>query len=243
MQPRQAKTRIAQAMAGIAQIALLAILVLTIGGCASAKTYFVDRGRDAADIFTATVGRGYGATARVGPLHAGLAMVVDWTGIRNGCLPSETHWAHRDPLGGTIDHFLVPMGFYGRHLGPSISFGSEAFPDRGLIGSPTRAIVTAESPFPFFSIPYPSSRDVPVSAQTTAKYLTQVEVAGGLWFGARLGFSPGELVDFILGWTTLDIFDDDTASRKRSAEWAQKLKEPDSNPVGVGEQIPDSVQR
>jgi hypothetical protein len=35
-------------------------------------------------------------------------------------------------------------------------------------------------------------------------------VAGGL----RVGFNPGELVDFLLGWTTLDIYNDDLGTRK-----------------------------
>jgi hypothetical protein len=30
----------------------------------------------------------------------------------------------------------------------------------------------------------------------------------------RCGFNPGELLDFILGWTTIDIFKDDIAGRK-----------------------------
>jgi hypothetical protein len=60
--------------------------------------------------------------------------------------------------------------------------------------------------------------------------LTQVEFVGGVWFSFRVGFSPGELVDFILGWTTLDIFGGDTASRKRTAESAQEPAEPDNDP-------------
>ena len=39
--------------------------------------------------------------------------------------------------------------------------------------------------------------------------LTQCELAAGLGPTVRLGFNPGELVDFILGWTTLDIYGDD----------------------------------
>lgn len=41
-------------------------------------------------------------------------------------------------------------------------------------------------------------------------YYTQCEVAVGTFFPSiRLGFNPGELLDFILGWTTIDIFRDD----------------------------------
>jgi len=40
-------------------------------------------------------------------------------------------------------------------------------------------------------------------------YYSQIEIAVGLWKSFRLGFNPGELLDFILGWTTIDIYDDD----------------------------------
>jgi len=33
----------------------------------------------------------------------------------------------------------------------------------------------------------------------------------GLGGTVKLGLNPGELLDFILGWTTLDIFHDDIA--------------------------------
>ena len=45
-------------------------------------------------------------------------------------------------------------------------------------------------------------------------YLTQIEVAAGLGGTLRLGFNPGELLDFILGFTTIDIFNDDLEKRK-----------------------------
>ena len=39
--------------------------------------------------------------------------------------------------------------------------------------------------------------------------LTQLEVAGGIVATGKLGLNPGELLDFLLGWTTLDLYDDD----------------------------------
>lgn len=47
--------------------------------------------------------------------------------------------------------------------------------------------------------------------------VTQIEVAGGVGRTIRLGFNPGEFLDFILGWTTLDIFDDDLEWTKRQS--------------------------
>ncbi|MCX7009267.1 MAG: hypothetical protein NTY53_18815, partial [Kiritimatiellaeota bacterium] len=43
-------------------------------------------------------------------------------------------------------------------------------------------------------------------------YQVEAAVGGGLVF--RLGFNVGELLDFILGWTTIDIFGDDLESRE-----------------------------
>jgi len=44
---------------------------------------------------------------------------------------------------------------------------------------------------------------------TPPRDLGKIEVAAGLLGSVRIGFNIGELIDFILGWTTIDIFDDD----------------------------------
>ena len=45
---------------------------------------------------------------------------------------------------------------------------------------------------------------------------TQIEAAIGIGPSLRLGFNPGELLDFILGWTTVDIYGDDAARQRRA---------------------------
>ena len=63
-------------------------LILLLGaatiatGCAT--PYMKDRGRDAADIFTASIGYGGGVKARVGPVNPGLFLEVDVAGFRGG---------------------------------------------------------------------------------------------------------------------------------------------------------------
>jgi hypothetical protein len=42
-----------------------------------------------------------------------------------------------------------------------------------------------------------------------APYWTNIEVSAGVLVGVRVGFNPGELLDFLLGFTTLDIYGDD----------------------------------
>ena len=40
---------------------------------------------------------------------------------------------------------------------------------------------------------------------------TQIEVAAGLFGDVRLGFNPGELLDFLLGFFGADLYGDDIA--------------------------------
>ncbi len=61
--------------------------------------------------------------------------------------------------------------------------------------------------------------------QSCPSYYTQLEVAAGaLLVGARVGFNPGELLDFLLGWTTLDIYGDDVREQPES----ESLLKPES---------------
>jgi hypothetical protein len=54
---------------------------------------------------------------------------------------------------------------------------------------------------------------------------TQLEVLIGLGGTIRLGFNPGELLDFILGWTTIDIYGDDLEANKQREEESNKVQE------------------
>ena len=40
-------------------------------------------------------------------------------------------------------------------------------------------------------------------------YIYQIELTLGVYRGIRIGFNPAELIDFILGFTTYDLYDDD----------------------------------
>ncbi len=61
---------------------ILLLPAMLCAGCAS--PYWQNRRADAADVFTATAGIGLGATARIGPLHAGLGVNADLYGIEAG---------------------------------------------------------------------------------------------------------------------------------------------------------------
>ena len=172
---------------------LLAATVLS--GCAS--PYMVDRGRDAADIFTATVGVGGGARARVGPVHAGVVPFnVGSYGLRGGT------WDN-DFSGITYaeqDYLLLPLS--------ELGFASTAFNPDSNVATERGKGFCAGSRIPFVTTDVSSPRDAHTKRHPYS-YYTQMEVTAGLIFTVNLGFNPGELLDFMLGWTTLDIFDDD----------------------------------
>ena len=55
---------------------------------------------------------------------------------------------------------------------------------------------------------------------------TQIDLSVGLIASVRLGFNPGELLDFIMGLAGLDLYGDDLAGSKEDWEaLAQKRRE------------------
>ena len=177
---------------------LLILLLLAFAtGCAS--PYWKDRGADMADVFTATVGVGLGATARIGPLHAGLGANFDLYGIEAGKVgelgrTGALVWDAGGHFAG--DYSLLAWGKSHIDLdGDSRFRGKNLYPDRGPPGW-----------IPFWNPP--SDRN-----PNPARW-TQIEVAAGLLGGVRLGFNPGELLDFVLGFFGIDIYNDDLAHKE-----------------------------
>ena len=152
--------------------------------------------RDAGDIFTATILKGGIAKARMGPLRTGVFFGEDIAGLRAGEIyfPSDFQsWKQN------YDDCVLDMS-------------EEVFEPGGLQiakkrGKLFRTANLYRSPyFPFFAIPV---KNPEITLPQKIPYYTQIEVAAGLYRGIRLGINPGEILDFILGWTTIDIFDDD----------------------------------
>ena len=154
-------------------------------GCATTG-YLGDRMRDAGDVFTASVGMGAGAKARVGPLQVGAIGNIDMWGLRGGKLGDVAFYET------LTSDFLSPWPIKGK-------FGEERY----VYGAPREMPnkrgkgFLAKAPLPVVGV-----ADQP-------EYYTQVEVVVAIIGSVRLGFNPGELLDFILGWTTLDIYKDD----------------------------------
>jgi hypothetical protein len=186
-------------------IQLAGVVISAIcSGCATTG-YMGDRMRDAGDIFTATVGVGGGAKARVGPVTAGLFLNSDKAGLRGGEVFSSTEEFQRTPRETTS---LIPIINYCVLLFVNDDF--RATPDHDARHKSYQAISF---------IPLISWVDEPkLDPRAKWPYYTQIEAAVGLGGTLRLGFNPGELLDFILGWTTIDIFNDDLKKEKRTTE-------------------------
>jgi len=184
-------------MKRFAQFAVLLSLAGLVSGCATTSGYFVDRGRDAADIFTCTIGTGAGVKARVGPLQQGFFVNRDRAGLRGGMFFSQF----------TTDSNRLREDSYPYSQGKDI-LDNRIYADDHFdpVGEPIRKDYCARSHFPFWShVVCPSER---------AYYYTQFELAVGLGGTVRLGFNPGELLDFVLGWTTIDLYRDDIEQGK-----------------------------
>jgi len=181
----------------IIQIFIVMSVITSMTGCASTKSYLVDRGHDAADILTATAGDGVGARARIGPIHAGLIFVGSEAGLRGGAL------IHNAGRCNPIDVELIGLGFEAFHPSRMLDSADNTRCD-------TKSFDAESTVVPFITTKFIG--DSPL----VHPYWTQCDVQIGLIRSLRIGINPGELLDFILGLTTLDIYGDDLEIRKRT---------------------------
>ena len=187
---------------------LVSTLALCIAASGCSTAYYAQRGRDASDIVTATLGFGAGARARVGPVQAGLLWNTDVCGLRGGALGQvvcyETHTREA----------VAPYPFRAPSLPdaqvrlPKRIFGNERY----HVGDYSTAVARRGKAYEAVSaVPFVSVADEP-------EYYTQVEAVVGILVTLRLGLNVGELVDFVLGWTTIDIYGDDLRREQTEGE-------------------------
>ena len=192
---------------------LLAAATLS-SGCA---TYVRDRVADAGDIFTATVGTGIGVTAKAGPIHTGLGSVIDLYGLRGGEFGSfvpDSKLDDRAPNRIT-DTLLPPSGDEAEIVAAFGTFGpykSRAWA-RGKTFS-SQCLETGEL-LPFLDLPW--DNDAECHPLIDPQW-TQIDLSVGLIASVRLGFNPGELLDFIIGLFGFDRSADDLAGSKEDWE-------------------------
>ncbi|MDD4871915.1 MAG: hypothetical protein PHR77_15260 [Kiritimatiellae bacterium] len=226
-------------MKKLIQIAVAVVVIANMTGCASTKGYFIDRRHDSADIFTASMSLGGGARARIGPVHAGLIVNLFGGGLRGGEFGS---WRGEQ---GDIECLFMPAPAC-----PPGLFCHETFIPRD---DERGKSYEAQSRIPFITTDVISPRfagamltdlerkmlkDAGVKpdhipGSVPLYYYTQVECQIGVLCVVRLGFNPGELLDFILGWTTIDIFEDDLEAKKQKEEKSNQTSYRTDNPAVV----------
>lgn len=176
-----------------AVLSMMLLALCLLAGCAS--PYMIDRGRDAADVFTATVDKGIGFKARVGPFAGGLGTSASSKGLRGGTLiDQKNHWCGNAITTWDLSVILFNSEYCSNDKmevrGKEISGGSKVLPPN--------------SPWSKDFLPF-----IQLSNVHNPAYYTDIEFWFGFIYSFRLGFNPGELLDFLLGWTTLDIYGDD----------------------------------
>jgi len=234
---------------------LTALFSLTVFADCSGP-YLRNRMRDAKDIFTFEAStRSYGVSARVGPLKAGVsykdprgvaaglrggqagvyhsaeftAMIFGADYFTHAPLVDEEAESEEPPDGTTEKPSEKPQPSPSSN--PSPEAGGEPGQDTDLLGERNKEF-HARSPFGT-SISISRKRSILKEGAGWAAptYFTQIEITVGAYIGLKIGFNPGELLDFLLGWFTIDIYRDDepfTDARLRdiqnSPEW-QNLDE------------------
>ena len=188
------------------RLLILLTVLASMTGCASSG-YLADRGRDALDVVTATVGGvGAGAKARVGPLHAGLFLsAVDMAGIRGGNGPVFHKFSERgDLVSASFECDLTPL-YYLEYFEEDKHARNKNYRAGCMI--PLTKYGMWGPGVPFLGAVYDGGGSR--IEKQFHPYYTQVEVAIGLGATFRLGVNFGELADFLLGWVGVDIFSDD----------------------------------
>ena len=193
----------------------LSFSAILLSGCTS-SAYLRDRSRDAGDIFTASCGVGFGGVkARVGPVGTGLLHEFAQYGWRGGDLitPGKMVEGGKVPNGDVQLLVMGGDGFFGttQNMVRAKSYFAMM---RAGINIPLH--LSEQWDFPVEKIGEVQGCAPDQVRSSRLAYLTQVEVAGGLFGTLRLGLNLGEMLDFVLGWVGLDIFSDDLEAKNRN---------------------------
>lgn len=179
----------------------LVLVVALLTGCASTGHYFADRGRDAADVFSLAVGKGMGAKLRAGPVTVP-PLLLEYTaaGLRGGelCRQDLTGIETNYHTLGTTDGGMVT--FIGERFDLTTLDRGKNFVASSRVGEDTY-------------IPFITTLD----SESSIAYYGEVEAVVAIWYSVRVGFNVLELLDFVLGWTTLDIFNDDIGRKDKES--------------------------
>ena len=215
---------------------MIPIVIAFLLATACSGHYLKNRSRDFADIGTLEVQtKSYGASVRLGPIQAGLSYKSPegrTYGLRGGHF-GRHNTAEFTALIFGADYFTAgPMKNLQNDGIPEENKNKQAilpgaassedieeleeltasaggFENIAILRNRKKQY-RARSPFGT-TIPLIKKKSVLKKKEGFAPgyYFTQIDFSTGLYFGVRIGINPGELLDFILGWFTIDIYDDD----------------------------------
>lgn len=175
-----------------------AALLCVLATPTSCATYLADRGRDLADVFTATIEQDYwGVHALVGPLHTlGLASNRGVDSPAIGLIGGR--WTTYE-----YDDLCVPL------LLSNLEFGD--FEDDSRRKSYSLLQVLFLPPLPNGGYQALTSSGRRNQGRMFLRRLGAVEIAGGFGLGCRAGVNVAEAIDFLVGGLGIDLFADDVA--------------------------------
>jgi len=204
------------------QLVSLGLIILT-SGCATTG-YWADRGRDARDIFTLQVGYGLGAKARVGPVQSGLLADIGGVGIRGGeALGIKDFW----PKGCDQP---AKQDYVGLVVGREALGGNDVSNRRG------KSFASKQILFASYPLTHPDNNqriwlEEHHMLLKPASCYSQIEVVAAAGISLRIGFNPGEMLDFLLGGFGLDIFHDDLSKLNANAASSRRRGRQEQRPA------------
>jgi hypothetical protein len=217
---------------------LAACLSFMLAGCST--PYMQDRKRDALDMVTLTLGNGLGVQAHAGPMQGGLLADEDLGGIRAGeqfgrfyVFSDYARRKYADTRSGTPD--LKNMTFNFLLLGLDMFDGGRGRAQETSIRDRHKEVQGALIGPLWIPGQWIDNKSNEPAWPFIAQW-TQLEATVGLWWSMRVGVNPGEMLDFLLGWATLDLYGDDAESKKarHAKEKAAKGLSSDGTPLKSG---------
>ncbi|MCK5805425.1 MAG: hypothetical protein KAI66_21520 [Lentisphaeria bacterium] len=183
-------------------LAVLAVAALATG-CAG-NAYLANRGQDAADIFTATVGTGIGLEAKASFLNPGFYWCTQEAGLRGGVVADFGDCATDLNIASLGVEDFCGYGYMGGDPTP--------YQQKVAAGLHQRRKNYTTCGLLSIELTGKGSSDMAGTAVGIVNpilHLTRMELAGGLGLTFRLGLNLAELADFFLGWATVDFLHDD----------------------------------
>ena len=152
------------------KIRLLSALLVAVLTTSCSTNYGNNRALDAQDIFSFSVGYGLGAQARVSYIAEGLLWKKDLGGMQNGV----PYWYGNQANIMDIDVILGRIHIFNPPYDVYIR---------------KHGVLLAEGPLFLY---------MPRKDKWNPKWATQIDATVALGLSLKVGFNPGELIDFIL---------------------------------------------